>query len=246
MRLGLASVSYREKSVEEIVAMMGRAGLGIVEWGSDVHVPHGDIEKAVYVRRLCADENVRISSYGSYFFLGDGMDISPFLDSAAALGADRIRIWAGRKGSSMVDGNARKKLVDEALKIKERASSYGIRLFWEYHRNTLTDTAESAMELIGETGIASYWQPNPELLHSERLKELSLLKDTVEIVHVFSWIREEENDVRMPLDAEEWKSYVGVLGTDRTYLLEFLCRQDPETLERDVYTMAHLVCKPAR
>ena len=47
--LGMTSVTFREKTVEEIVALAARAGLSEIEGGADRHILPGDfaaVEKA--------------------------------------------------------------------------------------------------------------------------------------------------------------------------------------------------------
>ena len=41
---GLVSISFRGHTPEEILTAMAQAGLGCIEWGSDVHAPCGDVE----------------------------------------------------------------------------------------------------------------------------------------------------------------------------------------------------------
>ncbi len=41
-RAGLVSVTFRQLSPEEIVRVAREAGLTVIEWGGDVHVPPGD------------------------------------------------------------------------------------------------------------------------------------------------------------------------------------------------------------
>ena len=50
LKTGLVSITFREKSPEEIVGLVVEAGLDGIEWGGDVHVPHGDLAKAREVR----------------------------------------------------------------------------------------------------------------------------------------------------------------------------------------------------
>ena len=45
-RLGLVSVSFRPHTPEDILKAMQCAGLNYIEWGGDVHVPHGDEKTA--------------------------------------------------------------------------------------------------------------------------------------------------------------------------------------------------------
>ena len=69
-KFGLVSVSFRELGVDEIITAAKNAGLSCIEWGSDVHAPCGDTERLRYIARRCAEEDISICSYGSYFTIG--------------------------------------------------------------------------------------------------------------------------------------------------------------------------------
>ena len=44
MKIGFTSTSFRQiKSIEKIVKIASDAGADCIEWGGDVHVPHGDL-----------------------------------------------------------------------------------------------------------------------------------------------------------------------------------------------------------
>ena len=43
---GLVSVTFRKLEPAEIVDLVKQAGLQGIEWGGDIHVPHGDIQRA--------------------------------------------------------------------------------------------------------------------------------------------------------------------------------------------------------
>ncbi|MNI10046.1 hypothetical protein D3C73_631400 [compost metagenome] len=55
IRTGLVSVTFRRLSVEEIVMMVQKAGLQDIEWGGDIHVPHGNFQRAHEVAKLTHD-----------------------------------------------------------------------------------------------------------------------------------------------------------------------------------------------
>ena len=46
---GLVSISFRRYSVDDILDACQKAGLTCIEWGSDVHVPVGQLENAINV-----------------------------------------------------------------------------------------------------------------------------------------------------------------------------------------------------
>ena len=45
IKSGLVSITFRELNPLEIIRLVSKAGLDGIEWGGDVHVPHGDIKK---------------------------------------------------------------------------------------------------------------------------------------------------------------------------------------------------------
>lgn len=99
IRPGLCSVTFRSLSAERVVELAADARLEVIEWGADVHVPAGDVEQATRVARLTTDAGLVCCSYGSYFRAGADEPITSVLDTAEALGVDRVRIWAGSIGS---------------------------------------------------------------------------------------------------------------------------------------------------
>lgn len=102
MKLGLTSVTFKEKSIEEVVDLTKRAGLSCIEWGGDVHVVHGDVETAKKAREITNNAGLEVSSYGSYYRVGDygenyKEEFGKILKTAEALGAKTIRIWGNHK-----------------------------------------------------------------------------------------------------------------------------------------------------
>ena len=59
-RAGLVSITFRNKTPREIVALMKRAGLSQVEWGGDVHVKPGAESAGLILRNR---RNDGISGY---------------------------------------------------------------------------------------------------------------------------------------------------------------------------------------
>ena len=67
---GLVSVSFRQLPAEEIVRLCAECGLEAVEWGGDIHVPHGDCATAEKVSGLTEAAGLRTAAYGSYYRCG--------------------------------------------------------------------------------------------------------------------------------------------------------------------------------
>lgn len=85
---GLVSISFRQHSVEEVARAARDAGLKAIEWGGDVHVPHGDIEAARRAADVSRECGLSCTHYGSYYRIGysDPELFSSVLESARVLG----------------------------------------------------------------------------------------------------------------------------------------------------------------
>ena len=119
IRPGLCSVTFRALEAEEVVGLAAEAGLEVIEWGADVHVPVGDIERAAQVATETENAGLTSCSYGSYFRAGTDEELTPILDSAEALGVDRVRVWAGHLGSSEASDEHWADVVAEMAKAQD-------------------------------------------------------------------------------------------------------------------------------
>jgi len=240
MTTGLTSVTFRALDWREVIAIVKDCGLGGIEWGGDIHVPPGDEVHARRVSRATAEAGLAVLSYGSYYRLGAGECFVSVLETALALGAGVIRVWAGVKGSAEHSEAERKLVIEDARRIADMAKEYNIVVALEYHRNTLTDTSESAVSLLKEAGgVKTYWQPNPELGHEDNLKELAEVLPWLVYLHVFQW---KPDGARLPLQdgVVQWREYIEqARGCASAAILEFVrndtptqCANDAETLRR--------------
>jgi 3-dehydroshikimate dehydratase len=55
LRPGLCSVTLRDMSALDVIAVAARAGLTAIEWGADRHVQPGDLALAAAIGRRTAD-----------------------------------------------------------------------------------------------------------------------------------------------------------------------------------------------
>jgi hypothetical protein len=245
--IGLTSVTFRGFSREKIVFLAKSAGLQGIEWGGDVHVPPGGRNSsenpATEAAELTAAAGLKVLSYGSYYRLCAANDFASVLAAARSLGAPLIRIWAGTIPSTVADDDYYRQAARELGDICRQAA--GIRIGLEYHRGTLTDTAESAKKLVclaDQENLRLYWQPNPELSLAEHHREIRLLLPWISQVHVFYWIRGNKGDVRRPLAEGEavWKDYIDLLGPDKNYIMEFVQDDREENFFADARVLACL------
>ena len=248
---GLASITFRELSPAETVACAVRAGLEAIEWGGDIHVPHGDIAKAREARILTEDAGLRVASYGSYYRAGcESKDrkrptFLEVLDTAVALRAPAIRVWAGNRGSNDADGTWRETVVAETRRIADLAAQAEIAIAFEFHGGTLTDTTESTcrlLETLDHHNVRTYWQTPLDLEEPARFQSLEHIIPWLGNLHVFHW----RGFTREPLaqGADAWRRYLAraaTTGRCRFALLEFVEDDSPEYLLRDAQTLKELL-----
>lgn len=231
VKLGICSITFRKLSVENLIQEVKKAGLDAIEWGSDVHVLPGDEERAKEVAQLMDEAGLESSSYGSYYRVGIENDNSfeDILKTAVILKAQDIRVWAGRKGSADADQEYREAVVKDSQRIAKLAAEEGIRVSYEYHRKTLTDTIDSTLDLLKEVdqeNVALYWQPAIGLEKAERLKNIKAIGKYITNVHVFKW--QEIDRLALAEGIDEWVDYAEKIdklnenSNEPYYLLEFV------------------------
>lgn len=245
---GMCSVTLRREPALTVLDVAARAGLRRVEWGGDVHVPPGDTRAAALVRAASQDRGVEVASYGSYFRAGadPDEDFTAVLAAAVALGAPRIRIWAGTLGSAQASAEQRRAVVRATRAAAKRAADAGVTLAFEYHSDTLTDTADSALRLLADVdhpAVRTYWQPPLDLPDAAAVDDLRQMLPWADAVHVFSWWPRYE---RLPLTARDrlWRDVFGLLrGTGRDFdaLLEFVVDDDPARVATEAASLAQLI-----
>jgi 3-dehydroshikimate dehydratase len=172
----------------------------------------------------------------------------PVLETAVALGAPSIRVWAGRRGvaSADVPADERARCVADLRTMAEHAADAGVTLSLEFHRLTLTDTLRSTMDLLAQvnhTALYTYWQPRPGIGPVEAVDELVALRPWLSHLHVFNWNEQRE---RLPLAPAEpfWR---GVLETvaaapdprfaQRWAMIEFVRGDDPAVFPADAQAL---------
>ncbi len=250
LKTSLCSISFKEKTPEEIISLAKKAGISAIEWASDPHVPQGDTLLAKKVSDMTRAEGIEISSYGSYFRLGTGMDIVPFLESAKALGTDTIRIWAGTVPSLYLLPDARRVLVNEAKEISKRAADYGMILATECHAYTVTDTPESLLTFldeVGEENFKTYWQALLHIPESEQFSALSNVYSSGKLtnlhIYYFNLYQNKREQILLREGYDFWLKNLTIFANDPTpryAAIEFVQNGLPESLFADARTLTEL------
>ena len=241
---GICAGPFRQTGLAQLVDLTAPGGLDCIEWGGDVHVPPGDEAAARKAATLTRDRGLYVSSYGSYY-RGEG-EFSPVLASALALEAPVIRVWAGAKPWEESSHQERQRLGESFRRAGEQAAEAGLRLAFEYHRGTATQTlagARALLELVDLPNVVCYWQPNPDISQEERLGELRGLLPWLCHVHVFAWTGA---NIRHPLvqGEPEWTQYLSRIQQapgERSLLLEFVRDDSQEVFLQDAAVLRRWV-----
>ena len=224
---GVVSVSFRDKTPEEIVESAAESGLQCIEWGSDVHVPFNNLENAREVFEKTAQKGLFVSSYGTYFGIDrDGLsELNCYMETAKALHTNKMRIWPpGKPSKKIIADGEWKSYVKKTSRLAQVAEKSGIVLMLECHPFTLTDDYNAALEFfeaVNQPNLRLCWQPNQYKSLDYNLKSIKKLKRYIENVHVFNW----DKTQRYPLEdgIETWKSYLKEIeASPHCLLLEFM------------------------
>lgn len=244
---GLVSVTFRKLSPREIAGLVKKAGLRGIEWGGDIHVPHGDLARAREVREITMEHGLTTAAYGSYYRAGQGEGAGPafeqVLETAVELGAPTIRVWPGTAGSDVVDEEGRWKVIHDLRRIAGLAAKAGVSVSTEFHGGTLTDTNESAGKLLVEVdhpNLFTYWQPHNGEATDVCVAGLREVLPRVTNVHVFHWWPTPAERHPLADGAERWAEFWKVIkqaSGDRYALMEFVQDDAVEAFERDAVTL---------
>ncbi len=251
---GVASVSFRDNSPEEIIRASKEAGLQGIEWGGDIHVPAGDVLRARQVRKMTEEAGLIVTSYGTYYHLGEAANptaaFGDVLQCAEALGVTIVRIWGGKKGSAQLSDAEFSSLVKEAQLLCDLAAEKGITVSLECHNNTITDEYHAALrflEAVDRRNMTTYWQPNQNFDEAYNLDSITALAKYITNLHVFQIRSEPDGSITsFPLEdgTEVWHKYLSLaqqVASPHSALIEFVYDDKLETLAPTAATLTRWV-----
>jgi sugar phosphate isomerase/epimerase len=247
VRAGICSVTLRVLDVDGVLRVATDAGLRCVEWGGDVHVPAGDLAKARRVRRDCANAGIAIASYGSYYRAGTNPEAAgqAALDTAAELGAARVRVWAGSIPSAAATEEERAGVTAALARLAAQAADRGLAIALEYHGDTLTDDRVSALRLLRDADsrhLSLYWQPPLDLPDEAAVADALAIMPHASALHVFSWF---PGQTRRELHFRQamWQPVIAAAAAAgiSDALLEFVPGDDPALVAREAGTLSEWI-----
>jgi sugar phosphate isomerase/epimerase len=244
---GLCSITFRSLTADDVVALAARAGVEGIEWGADVHAPPGDAVAVEALGTRTRAAGLAVVSYGSYLGMAPSSDdqIDAVLDSAEALGAPLVRIWAELGVTPDSPADEQQRVTEHTTALVDRVAERGLMATLEFHPGTLTETARSTtalLDAVGRTELRTHWQPDPSLAPETALDELTQVAPRLAHLHVFSWGPTGIDD-RRPLTegAALWAPAVALANRDgdavpggRYALCEYVRDDDPEQFVADV------------
>ena len=262
---GLASVTLRSLPCEAVIKAAVDAELQGIEWGGDVHVVPGDVSWAHRVGGLTRDAGLRVVSYGSYYKVGTPVREScawhrlvpqfgrhlltnptfdAVLDAARGMGAPTIRVWAGACGSDKSTEDLRARVVDDARHIAHLAAKEDVRIGFEYHSGTLTDSADSAERLMREIdrdNVTCYWQPPMRISQDQRIEGLTQILPWLSNVHAHPMRLRPQPLADVQTEWETFLTSIAAAEGDRCVVLEFVKGASVDQVKLDAVVLNQLV-----
>ncbi len=182
MQIGFTSTTFKLLQPDEICALGAKAGADCIEW-SEPHIPDPARARAIAVR--CADAGIACNSLGSYYRVGedDAAHWETLCQTAAAMGAVRIRVWLGKKGSEKTSEAEYAALLADAERMLRVAVGFGLVVAAEAHQNTYNDSCESSLRFLRELNnpaFGTYFQS----LYLDLPADLERLAQT--FAHIFA------------------------------------------------------------
>jgi sugar phosphate isomerase/epimerase len=245
-KTGVVSVSFRQLSVDEVIRYTKEAGLGYIEWGSDVHAPYEDTERLHYIAKAQAEAGIVCPSYGTYFKLGvdDVETLHGYAAAARILGTKILRLWCGNKNYTDLTPEERDFMISECRKAAKIAEEEGVVLCMECHQKSFTNVLEGALDLmksVDSPAFRMYWQPSTKDPVEYNLEYANGIKDYVYTIHVFYY--EDGKKARLADGVADWEKYLAVFENDKNLLLEFMPDGSPESLSGEAAALNGLAAK---
>ncbi len=167
MKLGLCSIAFQEKPLEEVIDIAADYGFdGIEVWGKPPHMPaEYDAAHVEKIRNAAAQRGLAISAYGSYVSPMMHLYQKHFEEAfkiAQGLGTALLRIWSGGGASASIAPSDKRLILFRLVSMAQWANFRNMRLGLEMHNNHFTDSVATILETIEGVNVPAlrtYYQP---------------------------------------------------------------------------------------
>jgi len=227
------------------------AQLKAIEWHGQNHVLHGDLETARRIGQSTLDAGLAVAAYGSYYVIGQsesmGLPFVTVLQTAEALDAPMIRVWAGHQSPDETSNRIRVTILEEARRLADLAAEKQIKLIFEFHKDTLTQTGKSCAALLSDLdhpNAGTYWQPAPGMDVSRNLTQLRYVLPWLVGLHVFHWGPTDMDRHALAQGELDWAQYLAMAKQCHgmlNVLLEFVKGGTVEQFNEDAATLHRLL-----
>lgn len=242
----MTSLTLRNYCIEDVFNYAVKFGISGIEWGiSDQHLPLKDKDKAQKILKLSNETKVDTFSLGSYCYMDTIKNCVEAVETASMICAPIIRIWAGKKSPSECTNEYLSSIVDNTIIMADYAKKYNIKLGFEYHHHSLTETPESAIDLIkrvNRNNVGLYWQPKSSLSAQGNLLERNkVLPYCVGNIHIQNYTAAQGYKLLSEIEDNLYSYFSDIKGEKYNVMIEFTRDSSPENLLRDVAALDKIV-----
>ncbi len=238
LKIGVASVTFRNKTVSEVVEIAKKTDTEFIEWGGDVHVK--TLEEAAEAKKLCDENGIKICSYGSYYRVGcrDRKKWEEICLIASTMGAFSVRVWLGDKDSEKTSPMEYAALLEDLKTMCCVAKGYNLIVCPECHDNTYNNSTDAFLKIreeLGADNFKTYFQSR-YFRYDHDIDRIERTFEFIENVHVSYRDLFKEQRFR-----KKDKKYLGRLlekltemGFDGVVLIEFTKGSKEKNYIRDI------------
>ena len=168
MKVGLCTIAFQDRPLEEVIAIASDYGFDGVEiWGKPPHMPEVyDVEYVEKIRNLVLAKGLEVSAFGSY--VHPLMPLHQKRFEAAAkiaqgLGTKLLRIWSRGGASKAILSTDKRSLFFRLATLSQWAQFRDLTLGLEMHNNNFTDSVDTILELfdyVKSPALKTYLQPS--------------------------------------------------------------------------------------
>lgn len=245
MSLGLSSLSYNSKTVNEVIAITKNANLDYIQW-CDCHVAFSDFKKAEEISSAMKKSGISCTQYYSSFDLNASEnpeeEFLRILKIADILGTDSVCLRAGSVTYENADEEYLALFLRRLDVISKLAEKENKNISFNFLSGTLFDNYMTAISLLVELeykNVFINWQPNASVSLLYSLFELKTLIKYVKNVNI---ILKNQEDVYQPMIEcqDDWRQFINILRTKERHLF-IETKGSADDLKNDVEILRKLL-----